>query len=292
MVDELAIRMQARQFMSGLDLSSIHSDLSVYTKKVNAKLRAEELGEGESGYTLTKRDGTSSIVVNELERKERQRFSICHEVAHLVLGLTSDHREVPSWGYAKRDDNEIACDIFASEMLMPFESFKRDVDRAEPSLELIERLRAEYVVSFSACGSRLAAVTDYPCAFVFMDSKIVRYASRSKSLRDLKAWIELKAPIPTSSVARQLIEDGYRSGKDASISQDVWFRDWPNGYELTEVAKHSPEFDETFSLIWFDPDTGPEESVNNWSGVPERDDDEGLKELDGLLSFSGKRRRR
>lgn len=293
MVDELAIRMQARQFMAGLDLSNIGNDLTVYIRKVNAKLRTEELGEGESGYTLTKRDGSSSIVVNELERRERQRFSVCHEVAHIVLGLASDHVEVPSWGYAKRADSEIACDIFASELLMPFDVFKRDVDGAEPSLELIERLRAEYVVSFSACGSRLAAVTDYPCAFVFMDSHIVRYASRSKSLRDLKAWVDLKSAIPAGSVARRLVESGDREGADAGISQDVWFTDWPKGYELTELARHSLEFNEAFSLIWFEPEAGPEEPVKNSAGVPQRDDDGGgLKELDGVLSFPGKRSRR
>ena len=89
MIDELAIRLKARQFMAGLDLSNIDKDLTVYTRKVNAKLTTEEMHPGESGYTLTRRDGKSSIVVNELERRERQRFSACHEVGHLVLGLVS-----------------------------------------------------------------------------------------------------------------------------------------------------------------------------------------------------------
>lgn len=227
MIDEPGIRLRARQFMAQLDLSNIRTDLSVYAKKVNAKLDTEELAEGESGYTLVNRSGKASIVVNELENLERQRFSICHEVAHLVLDLASDHKAVPPWSYAKRDPNEIACDIFASELLMPFEQFKRDVDQEEPSFDLIDRLRKEYVVSFSACGSRLASVTDYPCAFVFMDSQVVRYAARSKALRDLNAWIEMGAPIPNGSVAKELIESESSFGEDLCIEQDVWFRDWP-----------------------------------------------------------------
>ena len=95
MIDELAMRLKARQFMAGLDLSNIDKDLTVYTRKVNAKLTTEEMSPGESGYTLTRRDGKSSIVVNELERRERQRFSACHEVGHLVLGLASNHQETP-----------------------------------------------------------------------------------------------------------------------------------------------------------------------------------------------------
>ncbi len=284
MIDELSIRMKARQFMAGLDLSRIGEDLSVYVEKVNAKLCTEEMGEGESGYTLTRRNGKSSIVVNDLERRERQRFSACHEVAHLVLGLASNHQETPSWSYAKRDDNEIACDVFASELLMPFDAFKRDVDQDEPSFELVERLRAKYVVSFAACASRLAAVTDYPCAFVFMNSTVVRYASRSKALRELNAWVEMRAPIPVESLAARLIRECEWSGEDSGISQDVWFRDWPKGYDLVELAKHYPAFEETFSLLWFEQDGGPEEPVQNWSGTPVQDDD-GLRELDGVLSF-------
>ena len=291
MIDELAIRLRARQFMAGLDLSKIDTDLLVYTSKVNAKVTFEELGVGESGYTLTRRNGKSSIVVSELERRERQRFSACHEVAHLVLGLASDHHETPSWSYAKRDDNEIACDIFASELLMPFEAFKRDVDQEEPSFELLDRLRAKYVVSFAACGSRLAAVTDYPCAFVFMNSTVVRYASRSKALRDLNAWVEMRAPIPPGSIAWRLTQEAERSGESSRVSQDVWFRDWPQGYDLNELAKHSPTFEETFSLLWFEQDSGPDEPVKNWSGTPAQEDADGLKELDGVLSFQKKTKR-
>ena len=290
MIDELDIRNKARQFMAGLDISRIDMDLSVYTQKVKAKLKTEEMSEGESGYTLTKRDGTSTIIVNELERRERQRFSACHEIGHIVLDLSSNHKETPPWSYAKREDNEIACDIFAAELLMPYDRFKTDVDKAEPSFELVDQLRAKYVTSFSATASRVAAVTDYPCAFVTMNSSAIRHASRSAALRTLNAWIAPKSPIPGGSVAHQLIQDGQRSGESADISQDLWFQDWPQGYDLTELAKHYLESDETFSLLWFDGDSGPEKPVNTFSSKPE--DDDGLKELDGVLQFSKRTKRR
>lgn len=291
MIDELVIRSAARQFMAGLDLSNIDKDLSVYTKKVKAKLGTEEMEEGQSGYTLTKRDGSSVIIVNELERRERQRFSTCHEVGHIVLALKSDHRETPSWSYSKRDENEIACDIFAAELLMPFDAFKRDVDQEKPSFELVERLRAQYAVSFSACASRLAAVTQYPCAFVTMSSSVIRHASRSKALRDLNAWIVPKSPIPPGSVAHRLVREVEWSGKDDAVSQDIWFQDWPKGYDLIELAKHYPTYDETFSLLWFEEDSGPDQPVKNFAGVPVEEDDGGLKELDGVLGFSKRVRR-
>lgn len=290
-MDDLTVQTKARQFMAGLDLSGIDSNLSVYIEKVRARLKKEELDEGESGYTLTKRDGTSTIVVNELERLERQRFSACHEVGHIVLELSSNHREIPSWSYAKRDENEIWCDMFAAELLMPYEKFKADVDKEAPSFELIERLRLKYVTSFSATASRMAAVSDYPCAFVTMNSTVIRHASRSVALRKLNAWIPPRTPIPPGSLAHQLISGEVRSEGLELVSQDVWFQDWPQGYELAELAKHYPDYDETFSLLWFENDDGPDEPVNTFSAKPAADDGL-LRELDGVLSFFEKRRRR
>jgi Zn-dependent peptidase ImmA (M78 family) len=290
-VDDLTVQTKARQFMAGLDLSRIDTDLSVYIEKVRARLKKEELEEGESGYTLTKRDGTSIIVVNERELRERQRFSACHEVGHIVLELSSNHREIPSWSYAKRDENEIWCDMFAAELLMPYDKFKADVDKEQPSFELIERLRLKYVTSFSATASRMAAVSDYPCAFVTMNSTVIRHASRSVALRKLTAWIAPRTPIPPGSLAHQLISDEVRSEGLELVSQDVWFQDWPQGYELTELAKHYPDYDETFSLLWFENDDGPDEPVNTFSAKPAADDGL-LKELDGVLGFPEKRRRR
>lgn len=63
-------------------------------------------------------------------------------------------------------------------------------------------------------------------------------------------------------MAYQLVEDNQRSGESSRISQDVWFQDWPQGCDLTELAKHDPEFDETFALLWLERDSGPEQPVN------------------------------
>ena len=276
--------------MAGLDLSRIDTDLSVYLQKVGARLKSDVLSEGESGYTLTKRDGTSTVVVNKLERLERQRFSTCHEVAHIVLELSSHHEEIPSWSYAKRDQNEIWCDMFAAELLMPYDMFKADVDKEQPSFELIERLRMKYVTSFSATASRVAGVSDYPCAFVTMNSSVIRHASRSVALRKLNAWIAPRTPIPLGSLARQLISEEARSEGQELVSQDIWFQDWPQGYEMTELAKHYPSYDETFALLWFETDDGPADPVNTFTLRPVAEDGL-LKELDGVLSFHKKVRR-
>ena len=91
------------------------------------------MDKGESGYTLTRPNGKRVITVNSVETEERQRFTICHEIAHVILELPSKHDEVPSWSYAKRDVNEVMCDLFAAELLMPFVQWRAKVPKGDPS---------------------------------------------------------------------------------------------------------------------------------------------------------------
>lgn len=62
-MDQQEVQQRARKFIANLDISNIRNDLSVYTDAVNAKVKMEELDEGESGYTVTKK-GKNIIVVN------------------------------------------------------------------------------------------------------------------------------------------------------------------------------------------------------------------------------------
>ena len=119
-MDETEVQQLARSFIAPLDLRDISRDLSVYLRAANARLVEEELAPGESGNTLTRPDGKHDITVNSTEKPERQRFTVCHEIAHIVLKLPSRHGEVAPWAFAKRDPNEIACDTFAAELLMPY----------------------------------------------------------------------------------------------------------------------------------------------------------------------------
>ena len=96
-MDEADVTQKARAFVAKVDVSGIREDLTPYVVAANAKVKKEELSEGESGYTITKPNGKHVITVNSLETEERQRFTICHEIAHIVLALESSHEEVPSW---------------------------------------------------------------------------------------------------------------------------------------------------------------------------------------------------
>ena len=66
-MDEAEIQRQARNFVAKVDISGISDDLLPYVQAANAKVKKEELGDGESGYTITKPNGKHIITVNSQE---------------------------------------------------------------------------------------------------------------------------------------------------------------------------------------------------------------------------------
>lgn len=287
-MDEADVQLRARQFVAGIDTSNIQNDLSPYVRAANAKVLKDELGEGESGATYTRPDGKHIITINSREIEARQRFTLCHEIAHIILNLPSSHKEVPSWSYAKRDANEVMCDIFAAELLMPYKLWKEKVPKGEPSVKVIENMAEEFRCSFPAAASRYANMADIPCAFVTIERDTVRYAARSMPLRRTGAWIRPRSSIPNGSIAHRLRVDGKSQTQVGEVAQDIWFDNWVNGLDMREMARHYQSSDTTISLLWFDDEDQPITEVDRF-GVRVVEDS-GLAELTGELPWPGKRR--
>jgi Zn-dependent peptidase ImmA (M78 family) len=287
-VDDAQVQSIARSFVARIDISNIQKDLTAYVEAANARLDFEEMGDGQSGCSFIVK-GKQVITINSRETEERQRFTICHEVAHLVLELPSSHDTVPSWSYAKRDLNEVLCDKFAAELLMPYKLFLAKIPDGEPSLEVLQYLANEFCTSFPATASRYAELASFPCAFVTMERGRIRYAARSTTLRARGAWIAPRSPIPPSSIANRLREAGTDQTATGEVAQDVWFSDWDKSADLYEMSRHYSRFDQTLALLWTTEEELPEGPT--WQRR-EGEEDEGLNELSGELPWPGKQRRR
>lgn len=289
-MDPLEAAQRARQFVQEANSLSIPVNVHDYVNFAGAKLRLEALHQGESGYTIARKDGTHVITVNCNDTQERQRFTICHEIAHIKLGVPSNHSEVPIWAYAKRDPGEVLCDTFAEEILMPYASWNKHILNLDISQDTIENLRSKFDVSYPAAGSRLATLAKFPCAFVTTSGGLVRHMARSTVLRTAHAWVGPRSPIPVGTVAYSLRLNQITGTSEDEIPQDRWFENWGGKGYMWELARNHAHFDTATSLLWFE-----EEELD----VPETDrfgraveDDGGLAELTGQLPWPGKGKRR
>ncbi|MEO8453606.1 MAG: ImmA/IrrE family metallo-endopeptidase [Sphingomicrobium sp.] len=289
-MDELTAVLKARSLVNKVAPPSCPVDLQLYADEANAKIKiAKDLGHDEDGFSMMRPNGGFGICVNGNQNAERQRFTICHELAHIVLELPSQHGGDPAWSYSKRAPDEVICDVFAAELLLPYKLFKPLVDAADVSLAEISALARQFEASLLATGSRFAALSRLPCAFVLSQGDKICYASRSTPLRDARGWIPLGVELPDGSMARACRNGRHDAGPE-EVDCDIWFPDWENDGTLVEQALHVPSYDQTYSLLWF-------EDEDNF--MPRADNREireeelnGLVELDGNLPWPGKSKRR
>lgn len=280
-MNEIDVRLRARKFVAEARAGEIPT-MSAYATLVSARIRSDSLGRGESGNTMRHPKGTYIITVNDDESEERKRFTICHEIGHIVLGLPT-HHDGSMWAGVKRHPNEMACDWFASELLMPQGAFEKRVPRGEPSAAVIEELGKVFGASFPATASRYASLVAFPCGYAFMSAEEVIYAMVNAAFRSKGVRIACKCAIPSSSVAQRLRAAKARGTEADQVSQDVWLTNCDSGYDLSELARHNSEFDETVSLLWCTEEDLPRGEVDRFNRRV--DEEPGLEELDGALSW-------
>ena len=259
------------------------------SRKLDAVLRvAYDLGANEAGCTVEIK-GKHYIRVNGNDSEERQRFTACHETAHVVLGLPSEHVELPWWSYAKRSPNEIFCDVFAAELLLPYKLFKPLVDKSDISLAAVDGLAKDFVASTMATGSRFATMARAPCAFVLSEQGKVRYASRSTALRDARRVDS----VPVWHCRRAQCRSGFalaaRATGPKKLAPTFGLADWERGGALLEDARHLKQWDQTIALLWFEDEEVPSPEQDRHR---REEEESGLAELDGVLPWPGKKRRK
>jgi len=286
-MDEFTAILKARALVNKVNPSSIPVSVEAYAAELNARVKYDKtMAEGEDGCS-TIFNNKLIIAVNANDRPERQRFTVCHEVAHAVLELPSEH-SIVSWSYAKRSQNEVICDAFAAELLLPFSLFKPHVEKSDIGFEAVKSLAHLFEASLAATASRFATMASVPCACILSEGGKIRYSARSKSLREAGAWVPVGVALPEQSIAAHL-RAGRNTEGPQEIAADLWFNDWQRGGELLEDSQYHSPWDQGLSLIWFEDEEVPAQ-INTERRLTYETD--GLAELDGVLPWPGRSRRR
>ena len=137
-------------------------------KLIGAKVTYSNFQNEISGLLLRREESVVIGVANE-QSPTRQRFTIAHEIGHLLLHkgeelhIDADFRvNLRSAESSKANDvTEIEANAFAAELLMPIGFLKKDVTRLQIDMEnseQIDQLAEKYGVSAQAMTFRLLNV--------------------------------------------------------------------------------------------------------------------------------------
>lgn len=89
----------------------------------NVQVVGWDFGKKVAGIQLT--EGDSFVIgFNVTQHQHRQRFTVAHEIGHLLLGHTSSNNSTP---YENgKNPHEVEASVFAAELLMPIKLIKKD----------------------------------------------------------------------------------------------------------------------------------------------------------------------
>ncbi len=242
-----------------IDVRELALEWSMQTNPSNPIRHVEaeaSLGAFEGGLFALETNGWAILYNPRRSTPGRANFTIAHELGHYVLHRTVAQKFECSasatlgvdLGIYKQRERE--ADEFASNLLMPADDFRGQVERGRITLELLSHCADRYRVSMTAAALRWIALTDQPAALVASVDGFILWHSRSrKAPYGLWDVIHPSAPVPPGTGAH----DNYRLWSVEQQRTGVNFQDtWLRGTEGVEMGIVSDRYDLTLTLLYFE----------------------------------------
>ena len=161
-------RRKAKSLLRTANVKSAPVPVEKIAEILGATIQFEPLSNDVSGMYFRQDDGSSIIGVNSAQALVRQRFTIAHEIGHLVLHDEQLHVD-ESYPVRFRNSEsskatsavEMESNRFAAELLMPLRMLRVEIDRLPDELsfeEAIRHLAQRFQVSEQAMSIRLSAL--------------------------------------------------------------------------------------------------------------------------------------
>lgn len=170
------IRSLAEQILAAHDACRTPVDVMRLAAALNAQIHNDVAADNLSGFLVRDVNTRRSLIgVNSTHTETRKRFTIAHEIGHLMLhegdalhvdqrngidlGLRMKHRDQGS--SLGIDDEEKEANLFAAELLMPSSLLENDLAELQAGAlqdedeDLIKALAGKYEVSVQAMTFRL-----------------------------------------------------------------------------------------------------------------------------------------
>lgn len=281
-MDESLALARTRRFIREAGVTSVPVDLDLYLRRFRAQCAySDSLTDIESGRTIPLPDGSYRLIINANHVEDRQRFTIAHEVAHLILeefATASEKRVLTDTlnRYTGKSEEERICDLCAAELLMPEAFIKAEVENLDMGFERVRVLAKKYKASLTSCGLRFAEFSLYDCALIISEDGFIRYVKPSPEFRERGNFITIGKKVEEETYAYDIFKSS--GDKEFEGKNRIPSTSWLDSYRKTpeicfEDSIFLKEWNQVLSLVWLEHEEDEEFEY----------EEEG--EMDGVLRF-------
>lgn len=162
--------------------------------------------------------------------RRRLRFTLAHELGHLLLGHGAASCSSHSIHGDPLDRQEQEANVFAAELLMPSRPFRSDITSIHPRISELSQLADIYDASLTATVLRYVAETDDYCAVVVVREDGSYWFKKSGRT----TWF-LKLPPGEGTLAHEHVANLDEAGS-WEVPAEAWLEDfsWSQPWTITE----------------------------------------------------------
>jgi Zn-dependent peptidase ImmA (M78 family) len=220
-------------------------DIKALLQPLNIKLIYDNLGSEYLGCCAIK--GLKKIIIiNECLKSqyERERFTIGHEIGHLVLhhgkSVCSkyDFNEIKLTHQKENDANE-----FSSELLLPQKAMMEYLSKRDISFKLILYISKKYECSLTSTAIKLVKLSKDPIALFLHENDKINWSITSSNCK----YIPLTGKIGFSSKVINCNDSG--KIKEGYVDNEKWFIDITENEKCYEETIYFSKLKKSLTIV-------------------------------------------
>jgi len=202
--------------------------------------------------SIVRVDNHATIRISPTDSQEQKRFSIAHELGHLIMNHVESIQKVCSdedmMNWYQRSQ-ETQANFFASELILPKKLVERRCDVAEVNFEPIIQIAKDFRSSLTATAIKFVRLCPEKCALVFSSKGKVQWFYKSP---DWWPFIRRDKKLDKRTLAYDFFVSEPMDKEPVEIDADAWIE----SSGIDEIVEHSigsTNHGFVLSILWIKP---------------------------------------
>ena len=250
----VAAQRLATDLRRDLEITGRNFDLPKLLRDMEIEVCFEKPGGG-SAEAMSDAEGEGRIFVNPNSSERRLRFTLGHELGHVLLNHGATACTAGDIHGRSKHPEEEEADAFCANLLLPARLFRQDIRSVHLRTDELSALADRYCVSLTATAIRFAQFTSDACAVIGVRPPAAPWIAKSSRVG---WWLTLPPQEGT------LISEHLNEAAASSVSEtpaQLWIEEFP----WREETLVTEEVVQTSANTWLvllsefpDPDDDPD----------------------------------